>query len=295
MDIAAASGTGTVQALHAQDGNFRPVEDQLTEEGALQILVNGAAFSMTMRTPGQDTDLAVGLLHGEGELGSWDEVASAREVPAAGEGCSDAIEIVRKSAARQDRRPAERRLISNASCGVCGKVSAEDLEVQALRGDRAEARLDLALIPVLEGRMRSAQELFSRTGGSHAAALFAADGSLLVLREDVGRHNAVDKAIGHLLRERALEKAAMLFISGRVSYEIVSKAAKANIPFLLAVSAPSTLAVKLCREAGVTLLAFCRGGKATVYSHPERVFWEGQGNADAPAMVLTAATTRKAV
>jgi FdhD protein len=290
MEIA-ATGIGTVQALHAQEGRFRPVEDALAEEGALQIVVNGAAFSMTMRTPGQDTDLAVGLLHGEGELVSWDEVESAREVAAAGEGCSDAIEIARRPAARQDRKPAERRLISNASCGVCGKVSAEDLEVQALRGDRAEARLDLALIPVLEGRMRSAQDLFSRTGGSHAAALFAADGSLLVLREDVGRHNAVDKAIGHLLRERALEKAALLFISGRVSYEIVSKAAKANIPFLLAVSAPSTLAVKLCREAGITLLAFCRGGKATVYSHPERVFWEGQGNAEAPEMDLAASTT----
>ncbi|MBW8886340.1 MAG: formate dehydrogenase accessory sulfurtransferase FdhD [Fibrobacteres bacterium] len=292
MDIVAASGTGTVQALHAQEGRFRTVDDALAEEAALQILVDGAAFSMTMRTPGQDTDLAIGLLHGEGELVSWDDVETAKEIPAAGEGCSDAIEIMRKPAAREDRKPAERRLISNASCGVCGKVSAEDLEVQALRGDRAEARLDLALIPVLEGRMRSAQELFSRTGGSHAAALFAADGGLLVLREDVGRHNAVDKAIGHLLRERALKQAGLLFISGRVSYEIVSKAAKANIPFLLAVSAPSTLAVKLCREAGITLLAFCRGGKATVYSHPERVFWEDRGHAHAPAMDLTASITR---
>jgi len=276
MEIAAASGTGTVQALHVQEGRFRPVEDQLAEEGALQILVDGAAFSMTMRTPGQDTDLAIGLLHGEGELAEWEDVETARESASAGEGCPDAIEIVRKTAARREGKPAERRLVSNASCGVCGKVSAEDLEVAALRADgRGDARLDLALIPILEGRMRSAQDLFSRTGGSHAAALFDADGGMLVLREDVGRHNAVDKSIGHLLRERALHKAALLFISGRVSYEIVSKAAKANIPFLLAVSAPSTLAVKLCREAGITLLAFCRGGKATVYSHPERVHWDG--------------------
>lgn len=294
MEIVAASESGIVQALHAREGRLRPVQDALAEEGALQILLNGAPYSMTMRTPGQDTDLAVGLLHGEGELVSWDEVETAREVPAAGEGCRDAIEIARKPDVRKERKAVERRLISNASCGVCGKVSAEDLEVQALRGDRSEARLDLALIPVLEGRMRSAQELFSRTGGSHAAACFAADGSLLVLREDVGRHNAVDKAIGRLLRERALGKAALLFISGRVSYEIVSKAAKANIPFLLAVSAPSTLAVKLCREAGITLLAFCRGGKATVYSHPERVFWEGQGKAEAPDMDRTASIAGEA-
>jgi FdhD protein len=119
--------------------------------------------------------------------------------------------------------------------------------------------------------MRSAQDLFNRTGGSHAASVFDAQGNLLVTREDVGRHNAVDKAIGHLLREGAWDRAAILFISGRVSYEIVSKAAKANLAFLLAVSAPSTLAVKLCREAGITLVAFCRGGRATVYTHPERV------------------------
>jgi len=277
MENVASIGTLNVQALHAQDGRFRPVQDALAEEGALQILVDGASFSMTMRTPGQDTDLAIGLLHGEGELTSWDDVESARE--AAGAGCPDAIEIVRKLASRRSVKPAERRLVSNASCGVCGKVSADDLAVPALRPEGVEARLDLALIPVLENRMRAAQALFQSTGGSHAAAIFDSEGDLLVIREDVGRHNAVDKAIGHLLRERALGKASILFISGRVSYEIVSKAAKANIPFLLAVSAPSTLAVELCREAGITLLAFCRGGKATVYSHPGRVHWDNAGGA----------------
>lgn len=279
MEIVALIGTRNVKALHAQDGRFRPVEDALAEEGALQILVDGASFSMTMRTPGHDTDLAIGLLHGEGELHSWEDVESTRET--AGEGCPDAIEIVRKNALRGSVKTTERRLVSNASCGVCGKVSADDLAVPALRPEGIEARLDLALIPVLESRMRAAQALFQSTGGSHAAAIFDRDGSLLVIREDVGRHNAVDKAIGHLLRERALGKASILFISGRVSYEIVSKAAKANLPFLLAVSAPSTLAVKLCREAGITLLAFCRGGKAAVYSHPERVHWiSGEGTGE---------------
>jgi FdhD protein len=272
MEIAAVSGTRSVRALHAQEGRFRTVEDQLAEEGALQIILDGTPFSMTMRTPGHDTDLALGLLHGEGLLASLAGVETFEERPAAEEGCPDAIEIVLKGAARRGPKPAERRLVSNASCGVCGKVSADDLEVPALRPAAGrDAKLDLGLVPMLEGRMRAAQELFSRTGGSHAASVFDREGNLLVTREDVGRHNAVDKAIGHLLREGALDRAAILFISGRVSYEIVSKAAKANLAFLLAVSAPSTLAVKLCREAGITLLAFCRGGKATIYSHPERV------------------------
>ena len=277
MDIVAASGTDRVGAWHAQEGRFRPVEDALAEEGALQIRVDGEPFSMTMRTPGHDTDLALGLLHSESALVSFSDVESVRELPAEAEGCPDAIEIVRKPAHKRGSKPAERRLISNASCGVCGKVSADDLEVPALRpAPGREAKLDLGILPVLEGRMRSAQDLFNLTGGSHAAAVFDREGELLVTREDVGRHNAVDKAVGHLLRGNALERAAILFISGRVSYEIVSKAAKANLAFLLAVSAPSTLAVKLCREAGITLLAFCRGGKATVYSHPERVGWAGE-------------------
>lgn len=277
MEIVSVTGTAKVAALHAQEGRFRPVEDALAEESALQIVLGGAPFSMTMRTPGHDSELALGLLHGEGLLTSPADVGSVREIPSAGGDCPDAVEVVLKSAAGRGPKPAERRLVSNASCGVCGKVSADDLEVPALRGGGDHGfRLDLSLLPVLEGRMRSAQELFSRTGGSHAAAVFDAEGNLLVTREDVGRHNAVDKAVGHLLRENILERAALLFISGRVSYEIVSKAAKANIPCLLAVSAPSTLAVKLCREAGITLLAFCRGGKATVYSHPERVSWAGE-------------------
>jgi FdhD protein len=272
MEIASKSGTGTVPALHVRQGRFRQVEDALAEEGALQIVLDGAPYSMTMRTPGHDGDLALGLLHAEGLLASPADAERVDEFPAAGSDGTDRVEIGLRPEARRGRKPAERRLVANASCGVCGKVSAEDLEVASLNsGSTAGEKLDPALIPALEGRMRAAQALFERTGGSHAAALFDGQGDLLVLREDVGRHNAVDKAVGHLLRAGDLPKARILFISGRVSYEIVSKAAKADLPFLLAVSAPSTLAVKLCREAGITLLAFCRGGNATVYSHPERV------------------------
>jgi FdhD protein len=133
MEIAAISGSRTVRALHAQDGRFRPVEDQLAEEGALQIILDGAPFSMTMRTPGHDADLAIGLLHGEGALASLGDLEAVREMPATETDCPDAVEIVLKPAARRGAKPAERRLVSNASCGVCGKVSADDLEVPALR------------------------------------------------------------------------------------------------------------------------------------------------------------------
>jgi FdhD protein len=193
------------------------------------------------------------------------------------------------SAGLEGKNLANRRLASNASCGVCGKISADDLQLPGSRepgtsgceadpADYPEYRLDPALLPALEGRMRSAQALFTRTGGCHAAALFDRQGRLLVLKEDVGRHNAVDKAVGSLLEQGRLGLAAILFISGRVSFEIVTKASRAGIPFLVAVSAPSTLAVRMCREAGITLIAFCRGDKATVYTHPRKVIGIGDGS-----------------
>jgi FdhD protein len=140
--------------------------------------------------------------------------------------------------------------------------------------------------------MRGAQALFSRTGGCHAAALFDLSGRLLVLKEDVGRHNAVDKAVGHLLRLGELERAAVLFISGRVSYEIVTKASRAGLRFLLAVSAPSTLAVRMCRDAGIALLGFCRGGKATVYSGAESVRWPGDAAGGPPEDIAAIAAIK---
>ena len=274
MDSSEAAGAVTFRALHVQSGRARPVEDALVAEGALQILVNGAPYSMTMRTPGDDAFLALGLLFAEGLYTSLEQVEAVTEQPAASPEGTDAVAVSLLPAALQGKSLANRRLASNASCGICGKISADDLESPALCAPSSVGgRLDLSLLPALESRMRAAQALFSRTGGCHAAAVFDLEGSLLVLKEDVGRHNAVDKAVGHLLRQGGLDRAAVLFISGRVSYEIVTKAAKAGLRFLLAVSAPSTLAVKMCRDAGITLLGFCRGGKATVYSGAESVRW----------------------
>ncbi len=265
-------GAESVQALHVQAGFGKPVEDVLVIEGALQIALNGEAYSVTMRTPGDDAHLALGLLFTEGVIGSADDVTRWEQTPADDGNASDTVNMVLADPTRAGLNPSNRRLVSNASCGVCGKISAEDLEVPSPRASGSPPQpLDLSRLPSMEGAMRSAQALFAITGGSHAAAVFAADGALMVLKEDVGRHNAVDKAIGHLFRHGLLAGAAALFISGRVSYEIVTKASKAGIAFLLAVSAPSTLAVKLCRDAGITLVAFVRGGKATVYTHPQNV------------------------
>ena len=271
METLSAPGAETVSALYVQSGTARPVEDALVAEGALQIAVKGSPYSVTMRTPGDDVSLAIGLLFTEGLILAKGDVLGWEEIPAAGEGCADTVDLALADPALARGNLSNRRLASTASCGVCGKISADDLVLPSRRNPGDTVLLDPAILPSLEGKMRSAQALFGRTGGSHAAAVFDAQGGLIVLKEDVGRHNAVDKAIGHLLREGRLGAAAMLFISGRVSYEIVAKASKAGIPFLLAVSAPSTLAVKMCRDSGITLLAFVRGGKATVYSHPERV------------------------
>lgn len=255
------------RALHVQGGSGRPVEDNLVQEGALQIVVNGEPYSITMRTPGEDAELALGLLYAEKVFDALEDVSAVEEKP--GSDCSATVSLT------LNRKPASqgaRRLASSASCGVCGLVSMPSMSVTAPDASASEdTALDLSLLETLEGRMRSAQRLFQRTGGCHGAALFNIGGDLLVLREDVGRHNAVDKSVGALLRAGRLDEAAVLFTSGRVSYEIVAKAARAGIRFLLAVSAPSSLAVDMSRDAGITLVAFCRGGKGTVYTHPERV------------------------
>lgn len=246
----------------------REVEDALVEEGPLQIVLDGSPYSVTMRTPGDDLLLAQGLLFTEGVLTGRTQVKSAK-VLARIPGKADSVAVERVSAPESPGSGSGRRLISNASCGVCGLADAEDLKKPVAREHRLE--LDMSLLPVLADRMRAGQSLFHATGGCHAAAIFDVSGKLLTLKEDVGRHNAVDKAIGHLFQHGTLPQAAILFVSGRVSYEIVTKASRAGVAFLAAVSAPSSLAVELCAEAGITLIGFCRGEKATVYSHPEAV------------------------
>ena len=255
------------QAIRIEKDAAEHVRESLVMEEPLQININGRPFSITMRTPGADEELVRGLLFSEGVVhleGLESEIKrEARDGYTLAELavpeiflCKDLLE--------------KRSLIANASCGFCGKREITDIDLRR-EPVRPGAALEASLIPGLGKEMRARQGAFEATGGSHAAAVFTLAGEFLALHEDVGRHNAVDKVIGFLVRENLLEKAAILFVSGRLSFEIVSKAAAAGIPFLCAVSAPSSLAVEMAARSGITLVAFCRGDRFTVYSNSQHI------------------------
>ena len=237
------------------------VNDILVEEEALQIVINGKPFTITMRTPGDDEPLVRGLLYCEDVY--TDELISP---PIVFEKQADktiaSVNIPEKQI--QSGIENERSLISVSSCGICGKTQLDDLSGTL----KAGANIALEQLNALFQKMEEKQDLFSKSGGSHAAAIFTQTGDLLSIKEDVGRHNAVDKSIGETLLNKQLQQAHCLTVSGRVSYEIVLKAFRAKIPILAAVSAPSSLAVDYARELGITLFAFCREGGATCYSFP---------------------------
>ena len=259
-----------VAGIRVERGVRTEVQDELTVEAPLEICINGRAFSITMRTPGDDVALVKGLLFTEGVVSREGlrcdvEIAPATELPGA---TRASVQIPPVFVC--DNLMEKRSLISTASCGLCGKQELGDIE---LAGDAlcADRPLDANLLPQMAEAMRRDQTTFAATGGSHAAAAFTAEGELLKLCEDIGRHNAVDKVIGSLLDEGRLDDAHLLFVSGRISFEIVAKAHRAGIVFLAAVSAPSSMAIELGVRWGMTVLGFCREERATVYSHPENV------------------------
>jgi FdhD protein len=254
--------------------------DLLASEEPLGIRIDGQAVSLTMRTPGDDIDLAAGFLVSEGVITNPADIAAIRVCD--GERCGhdheadDAVGNIVDVTLRPGLpiRPGLRRaFLTSSACGVCGKASIEDLHVPG--------RFDLFADPVkvsadvlgrLPDTLRAAQRVFERTGGLHAAGLFSAAGDLLAVREDVGRHNAVDKVVGWALQVGLLPlTGTILLVSGRASFELVQKAVQAGIPVLAAVSAPSSLAVRLAADAGLTLVGFLRGGSMNVYSATERV------------------------
>ena len=255
--------------------------DQLAVEEPLEIRLGGRRFTLTMRTPGHDEELAAGFLLAEGFINSPAELGEIRRVRGAhGEPEPNAIDVILNVPATNLRERLQRNFVVSSSCGVCGKTSIEALErrITPLKdGVRVAAQM-LFQLPVT---MRESQRVFSATGGLHAAALFAAAGGnngeaaslpLIVLREDVGRHNAVDKTIGYALtREMVPLDQAVLMVSGRLSFEIVQKAAAAGIPILCAVSAPSSLAVELAEEVGMTLVGFLREANFNIYTHAQRI------------------------
>ena len=237
------------------------VEDELAIEEPLEIRVDGQALAVTMRTPGEDEELAVGFLAGEGLIAEPDDVRSA--APPA-DFAANTIDVRTANGLRRD--PGARSFYTSSSCGVCGKGALEFVQVDA--GEpREQPPVDAALVSAAPTRARSQQAAFERTGGLHATALFEAGGALIVVREDVGRHNAMDKAIGsQLLAGRYPLAGVVACVSGRASFELVQKAALAGLAGLIAVGAPSSLAVSLARERGMLLCGFVKGESFNVYS-----------------------------
>jgi FdhD protein len=249
------------------------VEDALVLEAPLQITVNGTRYVTTMRTPdAYDHELVLGLLFTEGIVSRDGASMSSTEINDPETGLTACLEIELPESSLLANVEGRKNQWSTSSCGVCGTRDAEDIVIYGPPIEiEAGGRLEKSRIPSLLKKLEANQALFQETGGCHGAAIFDLKGTLLVVREDIGRHNAVDKAIGSLLKQDELDRAGILLVSGRVSYEIVYKSYRAGIPILLSVSAPSSMAVDTCIQFGITLAAFCRGEHATVYAHPERI------------------------
>jgi FdhD protein len=262
----------------AQPGGATPRADLLAAEEPLGIRVDGTALTMTMRTPGDDLELVAGFLVSEAVVRSPRDIAEIRicsGIACGGHGEHDRpgnVADVSLAPGVTITPAARRNFMTTSACGVCGKASIDDIRVLP-RTDLAvdDTRFPAAVLATLPDRLRSAQRVFSRTGGLHAAGLFTECGELMVAREDVGRHNAVDKIVGWALLNGKLPlSGCALLVSGRASFELVQKAVLAGIPLLAAVSAPSSLAADLAEEAGLTLVGFLRGPSMNVYTRPHR-------------------------
>ncbi|MFG2881205.1 formate dehydrogenase accessory sulfurtransferase FdhD [Streptomyces sp. NPDC048297] len=268
--------TARRRVLRIRDGVVSHRPDTLAAEEPMEIRVGGRPLTVTMRTPGDDFDLAAGFLVSEGVVHRATDVAGIRYCAGAtadGGNTYNVVDVVLGPGVEAPDASLERNFYTTSSCGLCGKASLDAVRTTAA-WTVAEDRLSVGprLLASLPDKLRAAQKVFDSTGGLHAAGLFSADGELLCLREDVGRHNAVDKVVGHALREGMLPlRGTVLMVSGRASFELVQKAVMAGIPMLAAVSAPSSLAVDLAEESGLTLVGFLRGDSMNVYAGAERL------------------------
>ena len=252
-------------------------DDVLAVEEPLEIRVAGSALSITMRTPGNDFDLAAGFLVSEGVISRSDQIATIRYCVGATADGENTFNVLDVSLSRGVPLPdpsIERNFYMTSSCGLCGKASIDavrTLSQYPVAGDHVAVSDELLVS--FPDRLRESQDVFEKTGGLHAAALFDAEsGRMLVLREDVGRHNAVDKVIGWALTQGMLPlRGTVLMVSGRASFELVQKASMAGIPILSAISAPSSLAIDLAREVGLTVVGFLRGSSMVVYAGEDRI------------------------
>ncbi len=252
-------------------------EDMLAVEEPLEIRVGGHSFAVTMRTPGNDVDLAAGFLVSEGVITRSEQFRAARYCAGASEDSLNTYNVLDVTLAPDVPPPnpgLERSFLTNSSCGLCSKSSIDAVRTHsAFEVESDPLRVSEDLLAALPEQLRAGQDVFDKTGGLHAAALFHGEtGELLVLREDVGRHNAVDKVIGWALKDDRLPlRGTVLMVSGRASFELTQKAVMAGIPVLAAVSAPSSLAAELAAEGGLTLVGFVRGDSMVVYAGAERI------------------------
>lgn len=261
--------TREYEGLKFDNGISHPTKDILTIEEALQININGTPFTITMRTPGDDDYLISGLLHSEGVVRKQSQslfIEYSKEQ-------DSIVTNADVSVAIQDLKEGynnSRSLLSVSSCGICGKTELEDL-CNTTEVLNSTITIDPSILPSLFTQMSHKQSAFSKSGGSHAAAGFNTNGELICSFEDIGRHNAVDKVIGWLIRNNQLNNCVCLTVSGRISYEIVVKCFKGHIPILASVSAPSSLAADYAKELGISLFSFCRDERATCYANTQRV------------------------
>jgi FdhD protein len=265
--------TDVTRVYEWNDGRVEARQDDLAAEEPLEIRVGGRPLTVTMRTPGNDLELAAGFVFTEGIVESADQIVAIRE--AAGTKNTERGNIVEVELApdvKLDLESSQRNFFAASSCGICGKASIESVRRRGVRPVNRNFQMSPEILCRLPEKLRESQAVFARTGGLHAAAIFTREGEMLAEREDIGRHNAVDKIVGWAVRQNRMPLAdCALIVSGRGGFEIVQKAAIAGIPVVASVSACSSLAVRLGREVGMTLAGFLRGRRFVVYAGGERL------------------------
>ena len=267
-----------VRVTHWNERSEEQREDHVTIEEPLEVRINHHSLAVIMRTPGHDRELAMGFLLSEGVIHSSEEVLAIEDaMDEEGLPLANVVNVRARSYEEHDvpsnqTARFERHFAVSASCGLCGKNSIEDLMLEVPPLEAQDLYIASSCIYELTKQLRTGQDVFTHTGGLHAAGLFTSSGDLCLLREDVGRHNAVDKVIGHGLLHKSLPYSRhILVVSGRTSYEIIQKALLARIPCIAAISAPSSLAIELADQGGITLIGFLRDHAMNVYTHPERI------------------------
>ena len=267
----------TIAVTEWREGSLRRADDYLAAEEPLEIRVGEHPVSVTMRTPGDDLDLAAGFLFTEGLIESGSQIASIRAAEDYGSHGNRVI-VELAPGTEFDFERGQRNFYVTSSCGICGKASLDAVRARGIRRPAQGGTFRAELLCELPERLRAGQKIFGYTGGLHAAGLFDRSGGLLAMREDIGRHNAVDKVIGWALGQGLIPLSdAILMVSGRGGFEIAQKGLVAGIPVLASVSAPSDLAVELAREFGMTMVGFLRERRFVVYSGAERISGEDAG------------------